>query len=152
MTSRDKGNHRYDRLTWTWSRNECATQIITSQRVTGLRPPQPPLDPIPRTHINSHQSEEAAPPAAASTGPNTEQRHPWKTGYPALSFCCGLCGSATQAKTLSPHTGCCLIWPLFLPVTLISLSVGPVRWAEPGTSPSHMGNLRPVGSPRPHLD
>lgn len=60
MTSRDKGSHRYNRLTWTWSRNECATQITTSQRVTGLRPPQPPLDTTPRKHINSHVLEEAA--------------------------------------------------------------------------------------------
>lgn len=75
--------------------------IITSQRSTGLRPPQPPLPTTPRTHVGSHSSEEAAPqqPLLDPTlSRDTQGRQH------ILPFCCGPCGWATQAKILSPAT------------------------------------------------
>lgn len=114
----------------------------------GHRPEAAPATPRHHTQ-DTHQLPQLGrgSPAAVVAGPNTEKRDSGKTEYPTLSFCCGLRGSATQAT----HIVCCIIRPLSLPTTLISLSVVPVWWAEPGTSPLHMGNLRSVGSSKATL-
>lgn len=140
MTSQDKGSHRYNRLTRTRSRNECATQITTSQRVTCLRPPQPPLDTTPRTHISSHRSGEAAP----------QQPREDRISCTVILLWAMWVGNPGQDPIPSHRLPCHPV--SLLTHHLITPSVVPVQWAKPGTSPLHMGNLKWVGSSRPHLE
>lgn len=55
MTSRDKGGHRYNRLTWMWSRRECATNHHLAE---GHRPEASPATP-PRHTQDTHSSNGA---------------------------------------------------------------------------------------------
>lgn len=132
MTSRDKGGHRYNRLTWMWSRKECAT----NHHFTEVhRPEAAPATPPHHTQDARQLPllEEAAP-----QQPLLDLTLRRDTQGDSIS-CIAILWALWVGNPGQDPIPCHLIRPLFLPTTLISLLVVPIRWAEPVASPLHMG-------------
>lgn len=99
MTSQNKGSHGNDRLTWMWSRNECAkNHHVTEGRRPEAAPATPPHHT--QTHSGSHPSEEAAR-QQWRLDPTPSGDTQGRQIYLVFSFCCGLCRSAARARPYS---------------------------------------------------